>query len=188
VETSPTPPADSLFENAFEHAAIGMALVAPNGRWLKVNRTVCKITGYTEAELLQCTFQDITHPDDLDLDVANVGKMLAGEIQSYQMPKRYLHKDGGIVWVLLSVSLARDAAGEPSFFISQIQDITRAVENERAIEEAAAEIRKLRRGLLKICSWSKRIEVDGKWITVDEFLRDHLGLELTHAMSGPATK
>ncbi len=160
-----------------------MALVAPDGRWLKVNKKLCRITGYTEAELLQRTFQDITHPDDLDLDVANVEKMLLGEIQTYQMPKRYLHKDGGVVWVLLSVSLAHDERGEPSFFISQMQDISQAVENERAIEAAAAEIRKLRRGLLKICSWSKRIEVDGKWITVDEFLRDHLGLELTHAMS-----
>jgi PAS domain S-box-containing protein len=181
---SPLPAAgDSLFQNAFEHAAIGMALVAPDGKWLRVNRSVCEITGYSEAELLQRSFQDITHPDDLDLDLANVGKMLAGEIDSYQMEKRYLHKNGAIVWALLSVSLVRDNDGKPRFFISQIQDITSRKESERQLGEASAEIAKLRKGLLKICAWTKRIEIDGRWIPVDEFLSDHLHLKLTHGMS-----
>src|SRR4030088_3196778 len=111
---------DSLFQSAFEFAAIGMALVSPEGKWLRVNRSICEITGYSEAELLKRTFQDITHPDDLDLDLANVRKMLAGEIKTYQMEKRYFHKDGSIVWVLLSVSLVRTESGEPLFFIGQI--------------------------------------------------------------------
>lgn len=174
---------DSLFQNAFEHAAIGMALVAPDGKWLRVNRSICDITGYSERELLQRTFQDITHPDDLDLDLANVRKMLAGEIDSYQMEKRYYHKNGAIVWVLLSVSLVRDEEGRPRFFIGQIQDITSRKESERQLEEASAEIAKLRKGLLKICAWTKRIEIDGRWIPVDEFLSDHLHLKLTHGMS-----
>jgi PAS domain S-box-containing protein len=174
---------DSLFQNAFEHAAIGMALVAPDGKWLRVNRSVCEITGYSEEELLQRSFQDITHPDDLDLDLANVGKMLAGEIDSYQMEKRYYHKNGAIVWALLSVSLVRDEEGRPRFFISQIQDITSRKESERQLGEASAEIAKLRKGLLKICAWTKRIEIDGRWIPVDEFLSDHLHLKLTHGMS-----
>ena len=181
---SPGPAAgDSLFQNAFEHAAIGMALVAPDGKWLRVNRSVCEITGYSEAELLQRSFQDITHPDDLDLDLANVGKMLAGEIDSYQMEKRYLHRNGAVVWALLSVSLARDNDGKPRFFISQIQDITSRKESERQLGEASAEIAQLRKGLLKICAWTKRIEIDGRWIPVDEFLSDHLHLKLTHGMS-----
>ena len=71
---------DSLFQSAFEFAAIGMALVSPEGKWLRVNRSVCKITGYREAELLERTFQDITHPEDLERDLEYVGKMLAGEI------------------------------------------------------------------------------------------------------------
>jgi PAS domain S-box-containing protein len=174
---------DSLFQNAFEHAAIGMALVGPDGKWLRVNHSVCEITGYSEEELLQRSFQDITHPDDLDLDLANVGKMLAGEIDSYQMEKRYLHKNGEIVWVLLSVSLVRDEQERPRFFISQLQDITGRKESERQLGEASAEIAKLRKGLLKICAWTKRIEIDGRWITVDEFLSDHLHLTLTHGMS-----
>ena len=176
-------PTDSLFQNAFEHAAIGMALVAPDGAWLRVNRSVCDITGYTEAELLQRTFQDITHPEDLDLDLEFVNKMLAGLLDDYRMEKRYLAKNGAIVWVLLSVSLVRDEEGKPRFFISQIQDISERKENERQLSEAAAEIEKLRTGLLKICAWTKRIEIDGRWIPVDEFLSDHLHLKLSHGMS-----
>ena len=160
-----------------------MALVAPDGKWLRVNHSVCQITGYTEAELLQITFQDITHPEDLDLDLANVRKMLAGEIESYQMEKRYFQKNGGIVWVLLSVSLVRDENAQPRFFISQIQDITSAKENKRQLDEAAAQIEELRSGLLKICAWTKRIEIDGRWISVDEFLSQHLHLKLTHGTS-----
>src|SRR6202048_5034235 len=108
--------ADSLFQNAFELAAIGMALVSPEGKWLRVNRAMCEITGYSEAELLERTFQDITHPDDLEADLENVHKMLAGEIKTYQMEKRYLHKNGSVVWILLSVSLVWTTPGEPLFF------------------------------------------------------------------------
>lgn len=181
---SPSPlSGDSLFQNAFEHAPIGMALVAPDGKWLRVNRSICEITGYSESELLERSFQDITHPDDLALDLANVDKMLANEIDNYQMEKRYYHKSGTIVWVLLSVSLVRDEKGQPRFFIGQIQDITNRKESERQLGEASAEIAQLRQGLLKICAWTKRIEIDGRWIPVDEFLSDHLHLKLTHGMS-----
>lgn len=185
LESSPVEalPEDVLFQSAFEYAAIGMALVAPDGAFLRVNHSLCQITGYTEADLLERTFQDITHPDDLDLDLANVRKMLAGEIDTYQMEKRYFHKNGAVVWVLLSVSLVRDDDAQPRFFISQIQDITGRKESERQLSEAAAQIEALRNGLLKICAWTKRIEIDGRWISVDEFLSDHLHLKLTHGMS-----
>ena len=174
---------DSLFQSAFEFAAIGMALVSPEGKWLQVNRSVCEITGYSEAELLARTFQDITHPDDLDLDLANVRKMLAGEIRTYQMEKRYFHKTGGIVWVLLSVSLVHNKSGAPLFFISQIQDITRRKQSDEQLAEAAAEIQRLQKGLLKVCAWTKRIELNGKWIPIDEFLSKHLHLNLTPGVS-----
>ena len=160
-----------------------MALVSPEGKWLQVNRSVCKITGYGEAELLERTFQDITHPDDLELDLENVRKMLAGEINTYQMEKRYYHKDGTIVWVLLSVSLVRTKSGEPLFFISQIQDITRQKTSEQKLAKATAEIKRLQQRLLKICTWTKRIEVDGKWIPIDEFLTRNLHLKLTPGTS-----
>src|SRR5262249_43558640 len=95
--------AEERFRNAFEEAPIGMSLVAPDGRWVRVNRASCEIVGYSEQELLGLTFQDITHPDDLDADLEYVRQMLAGEIRTYRMEKRYFHKDGHIVWINLSV-------------------------------------------------------------------------------------
>ena len=102
----------------------GVALVALDGRWLRVNRSLCDIVGYSEPELLASDFQTITHPDDLEADLSYVRQLIAGEIRNYHMTKRYLHKQGHIVWILLSVSLMRNEAGEPLYFISQIQDIT----------------------------------------------------------------
>ncbi|HEY1717390.1 MAG TPA: PAS domain S-box protein [Verrucomicrobiae bacterium] len=115
---------EERFYGAFEYAPIGVALVSPDGHWLKVNREVCNLVGYSEAELLTRTFQDMTHPDDLAADLENVRRLLAGEIRSYQMEKRYIHVSGHFVTVLLNVSLVRDGRGRPRYFISQIQDIT----------------------------------------------------------------
>ncbi len=115
---------EERFRGAFEFAAIGMALVAPDGRWMRVNRALCGIVGYTAEELLATTFQAITHPDDLAADMEYVRQMLDGSRSHYDMEKRYFHKDGHIVWILLSVSLVRDDAGQPMYFVSQIQDIT----------------------------------------------------------------
>jgi PAS domain S-box-containing protein/diguanylate cyclase (GGDEF)-like protein len=123
---------EELFRLAFDHAPIGIALVSPEGDWLSVNPPVCEMTGYAEDELLASTFQKITHPDDLDVDLAYLRKMLAGEIRSYEMQKRYIRADGSVIWILLSVSLVRDDHGEPRYFISQIQDID---ERKRAEEE-----------------------------------------------------
>lgn len=134
--------AEERFRSAFDNAPIGMALVGPDGRWLKVNRAICEITGYSETALLTRTFQSITHPDDLDADLAYVRRMLAGEIRSYQMDKRYYHADGHIIWVSLSVSLVRDAGGEPLYFISQVKDITHrraAEESQRLVVDRIAE-------------------------------------------------
>lgn len=124
---------EARFTSAFEHASIGMALVSPEGRWIKVNRALCHFMGYEAEELYHKTFQDITHPEDLELDLLQVRQMLAGEILSYQMEKRYFHKEGRIVWALLSVSLIRDPQGKPLYFISQIQDVTERKEAEAAL-------------------------------------------------------
>ena len=115
---------EKQFSNAFEYAAVGVALVSPEGRYLKVNRALCQILGYTEAELLARTFATITHPEDLEADLAKMGELLAGTTEAYEMDKRYLHQQGRLVWAHLSVSLIRDAAGQPLHFISQVQDIT----------------------------------------------------------------
>ncbi len=115
---------EECFRNAFDYAAIGKGLVATDGRWLKVNPALCEITGYSEQELLATTFQAITYPDDLDADLAYANQLVTGEIHSYQMEKRYIHKQGHIVWILLSGSLVRNHQGQLLYFIAQVQDIT----------------------------------------------------------------
>ena len=126
---------EATFASAFEFAPIGKALVGPDGHFLRVNRVLCEIVGYTEAELLAVTFQEITHKDDLGLDLTNVDKMLRSEIEAFQMEKRYLHKGGGVVWVLLSVSMVKNEKGEPAFFVSQMQDITGRRKAEQRIQQ-----------------------------------------------------
>ena len=132
--------AEDRFRSAFDNAPIGMALVSPDGRFIKVNRALCDLTGYSETDLLIRTFQAITHPDDLDADLAHVQDVLADRRRSYQMEKRYFHADGHIIWVTLSVSLVRDAGGEPLYFISQIEDISSRKQRERALETQAARL------------------------------------------------
>ncbi len=116
--------AGGAFCQAFQYAAIGMAIVGLDGRFLKLNRSFCRIVGYDEAELLALDFQAITHADDLGLDVSLARQLRDGEIDHYDLEKRYLHKDGSILWVQLSGSIVRDENGQPCYFIAQIQDIT----------------------------------------------------------------
>jgi PAS domain S-box-containing protein len=125
---------EQRFSTAFEQAAIGMALVGLDGRWLKANRALCHSMGYSAEELYGKTFQEMTHPDDLEADLAQVKEMLTGAIPSYQMEKRYYHKDGRVVWTLLNVSLIRDTRGQPVHLISQIQDITSRRDTETRLE------------------------------------------------------
>jgi diguanylate cyclase (GGDEF)-like protein/PAS domain S-box-containing protein len=116
--------ADAQFRAAFDRAPIGMALVAPDGAWLRVNPALCAILGYSHEALLEKRFQDLTHPDDLDADLELVRRVLDGRIPSYQMEKRYLHADGSVVWAQLSVSLVCDEEGRPLHFVSQVTDIS----------------------------------------------------------------
>ena len=124
----------------FNQAAVGIAHVAKNGQWLRVNQKLCDIIGYTSEELLERSFQDITHPEDLDADIGYVRQVLASEIQTYSMEKRYIHKNGSLVWINLTVSLVRKEDGEPDYFISVIEDI-------RERKQAEAEIRQLTENL-----------------------------------------
>ncbi|MEK4029062.1 diguanylate cyclase [Pseudobacillus sp. FSL P4-0506] len=125
---------DLLFSNAFHHSGIGMALVGLDGKWLKVNHAMCKLTGYDEEELLQITFKDITHPDDLQIDLTHVNELIRGESRSYQMVKRYFHKNGQVITVLLTSSIVCDQENKPLFFISQIQDITEQKKSETELK------------------------------------------------------
>src|SRR5215218_6501548 len=134
---------EQRFRGSFERAATGMALVGTDGRFLRVNRSLCEILGYPERELLGKTFQEITHPDDLEVDLGHLKRVLAGEIRTYQMEKRYLHKDGHVVWALLSVSVVHDEEDEPLYFVSQIQDVSERKNVERVIIESEQRFRSL---------------------------------------------
>lgn len=125
---------ESLFREAYDNAPIGIALVSPEGEWLRVNQSLCDMLGYSAQELTRTTFQAITHPEDLEKDMRQVRQVLAREIRSYQMEKRYLHKAGHPVWAQLSVSMVWDGP-RPLYFISQIQDIS----ERKSIERAKAE-------------------------------------------------
>ncbi|WP_196398891.1 PAS domain-containing sensor histidine kinase [Legionella saoudiensis] len=124
AEEDATKASEEIFRSAMQHASTGMALISPTGKWLKVNQSICSMLGYTEEELLQSDFQTLTHPDDLETDLENVLLMLNKQIDSYQMEKRYIHKDGHIVWGLLSVSLVWDNEGAPKYFVSLVQNIS----------------------------------------------------------------
>lgn len=126
---------EETFRLAMENAPTGQALVSLDGRWLKVNGALCDLLGYTPETLLATDFQAITHPEDLDTDLALVGQVLSGEIASYTLEKRYIHSGGRTIWGLLSVSLVRKADGKPHYFISQIQDIT----ERRVMEQMKSE-------------------------------------------------
>ena len=130
--------AQEVFRNAEERlnrtiddAPIGMALVGLDGRFVRVNRVLCDIVGYGREELERLRFQDITHPEDLEIDLEQVARLLRGEIERYQLAKRYVRKTGEVVDVMLSASMVRDARGIPLHYISQIEDIT----EKRRIED-----------------------------------------------------
>ncbi|GHO59323.1 PAS domain-containing sensor histidine kinase [Ktedonobacter robiniae] len=127
--------AERRFQGVFDQAAVGMALVSLDGQWLQVNQKLCDILGYTRLELRRMTFQDITHPDDLDADLAYVQQLLAGKIETYAMDKRYFRKDGSLVWAHLTVSLARDKTEAAQYFISVVEDITERKRLEEALYE-----------------------------------------------------
>jgi PAS domain S-box-containing protein len=116
------------FRSTFEQAAVGIAHVAPDGRFLRINQKFCDIIGYSQEEVLSLTFQDISHPDDLDSDLRQVRRLLERKAETYTIEKRYFHKQGHIVWVNLTVSLIWEESGEPKWFVSVVEDISERVQ------------------------------------------------------------
>lgn len=114
---------ETRYRATFEQAAIGLARVGLDGQWIEVNQELCGIVGYPRDEVLALTFQDITYPPDLDSDLALLEQLVRGEIPRYSLEKRYVRKDSSLVWILLTVALVRDDAGQPRYFISAVQDI-----------------------------------------------------------------
>ena len=130
--------ANQRFRSAFDDAAIGMAIVSPEGRWMRANRALEALTGYPQDQLLGMGFADITHPDDLPKDIHALQEMVEGTRDSFQTEKRYLHADGRIIWVWLSTTVVRDADGKPAYLLSQMQDISERKENEARLAHRAS--------------------------------------------------
>jgi len=131
-ELDPCKDNEELFRNTFEQAAVGLAHVGVDGNFIRINQKFCDIVGYSTEEMLTRTFQDITHPDDLDADLEYVRQVLADEIMTYSIKKRYFKKDGELVWINLTVSLLREDNGKPLYFIAVVEDI---IERKQASED-----------------------------------------------------
>ena len=128
------------FLETFIHAAVGMAIVALDGGWLEVNPALCQMLGYSQPELQANNFQAITYPEDLDSDLEKLEQLLSGQIRSYQMEKRYVNKQGDLVWVNLSVSLVRDKQDRPLYFVALIENINDRKQAETAIAQLNNEL------------------------------------------------
>ena len=166
---------EEMFRGTFENAAVGIAHTHLSGRFLRVNDRFCGIVGYPREELLQKTFQDITHPDDLATSLGLLGALMRGESPALRYEKRYIRKDGSPVWVGLITSLQRDAAGQPAYVIAVVQDISERKRLEEALRESEARFRTLAEALpTKV--WTA--EPDGTIDYINSRLIEYTGLTL----------
>jgi PAS domain S-box-containing protein len=128
---------EAQFKQAFEHSLVGMALISPQGKWERVNRSLCQMIGYTEHEMKSLTIQDLTHPDDLKGSQTILEDLALGRIEEVKYEKRYLHKDGRAIWVVIAATMLYDSAGKALHYVSQIEDITKRkeIENDLVLSE-----------------------------------------------------
>lgn len=131
---------EAKFRGVFESAAVGICLTALDGQYLQVNASLCEMLGYAEGELLGLTFQEVTHPSDLEKELALLHRLLQGEIEFYHLEKRYLHRSGQVVWVMLSLSLICDKDGRPLYFVRLLQNITQQKVMEADLRHANDEL------------------------------------------------
>jgi PAS domain S-box-containing protein len=129
---------EERFRLTFEQAAVGIAHVSKNGRWLRVNQKLCEILGYTQDELRKLTTQTVTHPADLAADLAQIAKLAGGELDQYSAEKRYIRKDGSSIWINNTVGAVRDSDPELSYLVSVVEDISARKESERSANLLAA--------------------------------------------------
>ncbi|RKR80166.1 PAS domain S-box-containing protein [Mucilaginibacter gracilis] len=149
---------EQAFRGAFEYAATGMALVDITGKWIKVNNCLTEMIGYTTDELLNLTFQDITHPDDLNKDLYLLDELLAGQREHYHMEKRYFHKNGHILWTILAVSLVKDRKGNPLYCISQITDISQRKAAEEKLQNVVSKLQAILEGSSQVSILSTNLD------------------------------
>ena len=174
---------EERFRGTFENAAVGIAHVAPDGAWLRVNGRLTEILGYPRDDLLGRPFQDVTHPDDLDLNLTHVQRVLDGDIDSYQMEKRYLRRDGRVVWAALTVSAVRDPAGGVDHFISVVEDVS-----ERKAAEAAARASETRyQDLVEtVRDAVLQTDVEGRWTYLNPAWEQITGFSVAETLGRPA--
>ncbi|HEY9832135.1 MAG TPA: PAS domain S-box protein [Stenomitos sp.] len=169
---------EQRFRNAFDYTAVGMAMSNLDGCFFKVNPAFCRMLGYSEAELLRMNFQAITHPDDLDSSLSHLEQVLAGEIGYFHLEKRYLHKQGHNVWVILSVSLVRDEFDQPLYFIAQIQDISDRKQAEQSLHKSES-LLKQAQSIAHIGNWE--YDVNAQKSTWSEEIFRIFGLDSTES-------
>lgn len=138
------------FRATFEQAAVGIAHLAPDGQWLRVNQRLCQMLGYSREELVRLTFQEVTHPDDLGEDLIMTRQLLDGELSRLVMEKRYLRRDGSTLWANLSATLVRHTNGAPHYFISVVEDIGLRKQQEQALRQAATVFESTQEGVLVV--------------------------------------
>jgi PAS domain S-box-containing protein len=162
---------ERLFNDAFEHAIIASALVAPDGRFLRVNRALCDLLGYPDDALRERTFEGVTHPDDRPRSAELVHSILVDDGKGFRQEKRYLHQSGRTIWAQTGLSLIRSPSGAPEYFITQIENITERKHREDELERATALLDESQ-ALANVGGWELDLR-DNSLYWTDETFRIH---------------
>ncbi|MFQ5341915.1 MAG: PAS domain S-box protein, partial [Anaerolineae bacterium] len=167
---------EERFRNAFERAAIGRGIAAPDGRFLQANQSFCDIVGYPMDEFLQKKWQDITHPADLEASARHVGQLMAGEVPSFRFEHRLVHRDGHAVWVDLNVVLVRDLEGNPLYMVGDIVDLTERKKLQEALASERDEfnfiLQELPVGVTVLDSEDKYVYINPASLKIDGYKND----------------
>ena len=168
------PDSERLLASAFDRAPIGMSVVDLEGRWVRVNEAYCRTLGYRREELLDKTFRDLTHPEDVDEDVEWFRRAVAGEADSLEREKRYIRRDGSVVWVDVRTEMIRDAEGHPAYTVSLLQNITRRRSSDLALRTSERRLRSI------LANTPEAVSVKGldcRYQLVNHAFEQHFGLE-----------
>jgi PAS domain S-box-containing protein len=156
---------EDKYKFIFEHSAVGKSITMPSGE-INVNEAFCRMLGYTLDEFKKQRWQDITHPDDIEMTRAQIDRLLAGEGESARFTKRFIHRDGSTVWVDLNTTLRRDANGAPLYFMSTLSDITDRIHSEVTLKELTAELQLIFKNMINaFIVWESTFDNDGNYVS-----------------------
>ncbi len=165
---------EERFRGAFEQAAVGMAHLSPDGRWVRANQTLCNLLGYTHEELLELSYRDVTHPDDFARDAEAFEAVVAGHLPTYSTEKRYMRSDGRVIWVNLILSPVKDAEERTKYLLSIVKDISEQKAAERALRASERKYRTL------VDNLPQRIflkDAESRYVSCNRYYAEDLGLE-----------